>query len=215
MKKLLFIAFTLIIPFFLQAQNAKYQKAMGQALTEMKSAKDAESLQKLANDFGRIAQAETTEWLPAYYQSLSYMQLSLLAMSENPSKLGALLEEAQKALDQAMDISPNNSELLTLQGYIYIGHIWMDPMTNGAKYSPIVGSTLATAMELDPNNPRPYYLQAMNIYFTPEFYGGGANKALPIFEKAESLFESFELASPFHPQWGADGNAEMLAQIRG
>ena len=44
-------------------------------------------------------------------------------------------------------------------------------------------------MQLNANNPRLYYLRGMSLFNTPEQFGGGKDKAKPIFEKAAELYK--------------------------
>jgi hypothetical protein len=41
-------------------------------------------------------------------------------------------------------------------------------------------------------------------------FGGGAKTAMPHFEKAKTLFESFTPASTFAPKWGKNENTKYL-----
>ena len=40
---------------------------------------------------------------------------------------------------------------------------------------------------LNANNPRLYYFRGMSLFNTPEQFGGGKDKAKPVFEKAAEL----------------------------
>ena len=78
-----------------------------------------------------------------------------------------------------MKIAPEESEIHTMQGMIYQALMSIDPATNGQLYGPKSNGALQTAIKLNPENPRPYYLQAVSIMYTPEEYGGGKEAALP------------------------------------
>lgn len=124
------------------------------------------------------------------------------------------VEKAQEVLDKAKALNENDSEITTLQGWVYMGRIWENPMANGAKYGPLSGMELQKAIQLNPENPRPYSLSAQNLLYTPEFYGGGAKVALPLFEKADEKFNAFEAESELHPTWGKGMNDYFLIEIR-
>jgi hypothetical protein len=68
-------------------------------------------------------------------------------------------------------------------------------------------------MALDPNNPRLYYLQAMSLFNTPAQFGGGKDKAKPVFEKSVALFKAAQ-AKPLYPSWGRPQAENMLAQCQ-
>jgi len=68
-------------------------------------------------------------------------------------------------------------------------------------------------MTYDPENPRAYYLQATNAYFTPENFGGGHAKAKPLFEMALEKFNNFKSESKMHPNWGFYESTYFLSEI--
>ena len=72
---------------------------------------------------------------------------------------------------------------------------------------------LQKAMTLNPDNPRLYYLRGMSIFGTPEQFGGGKEKAKPIFEKAVALYKTEQL-KPLYPHWGQKQAEDMLAQCQ-
>ena len=184
---------------------------MEKAITKMDIVKTAEDLQKIANQFERIASAEKTEWLPAYYNALCNVQLASKSMeSGEPEKIEAFVDKAQTALDQCIALAPEESEVFALQGFIYISRIWSDPMNGGAKFSPMAHQALGKAIALDNKNPRAYALRAQLVFYTPEFWGGGPKNAHKDLVAAESLFKSFEKTSAIHPNWGEGGNTYHL-----
>jgi hypothetical protein len=70
------------------------------------------------------------------------------------------------------------------------------------------------AKENNADNPRIYFLKATSTFFTPKMFGGGAKKALPYFEKADSLFakeSKDDIAKPF---WGKEANDEFMKQAK-
>jgi len=48
------------------------------------------------------------------------------------------------------------------------------------------------SIKANPENPRPYLIRAMGIYYTPKAFGGGAEKAVPYLEKALEKYEAFK-----------------------
>jgi hypothetical protein len=202
-------AFLMTISTF--AQSEKYTAMMQKNITEMESTRDGAVLQGIANKFERIANAEGNQWLPYYYHALCNIQMALAAMEKNEGdKMGAFIENAQTSLKKAQGLTTNNSELETLQGYVYMANIWESPMVKGATYGPKASASFEKAMKLDPNNPRPYLLKGQNLFFTPEFFGGGAEKAAPLFATAQEKFDTFEPATVLEPKWGAKTNAYFV-----
>lgn len=193
------------------AQSERYTSMMQKTITEMEATRDGEELKGIANKFERIASAEGKEWLPYYYHALCNIKMALAAMEKNEGdKMSAFIENAQVSLKKAQGLTTNNSELETLQGYVYMANIWESPMVKGAKYGPKATASFEKAMEMDPTNPRPYMLKGQNLFFTPEFFGGGAEKAAPLFATAQEKFDTFEPATAISPKWGAGTNAYFV-----
>lgn len=208
------VLFSLALSISTFAQNDRYNAAMEKAVGELQAAEQTRDFSTPANTFERItAAAPEGEWLPAYYQSYCHIMQAVGAMQEGkPDQITAFLDKAQAALNKAKGISPENPEILALQGYIYTGHVWADPMANGPMYSPQSAVAYKTAMEAGPDHPRAYHLMGMHLFYMPAMYGGGAARALPYLEQAAERFESHEPASGLHPTWGSYFNKQLLEQ---
>jgi hypothetical protein len=89
----------------------------------------------------------------------------------------------------------------------------VDPQSRWQSYGMEASAALQTGMQLDPTNPRLYYLQGMSVFGTPEQFGGGKDKAKPIFQKAVDLFKTFKI-KPLYPDWGMKEAENMLAKCQ-
>ncbi|WP_210517467.1 hypothetical protein [Hymenobacter terricola] len=159
----------------------------------------------------RAAAAAPTAWEPRYYQARGYLKLGFAGKDDEQKD--KLFDQAQTALDQAKKLpGADQAELLILQAYIFQGRIMVAPMTRGMVYSGRVAEALGQAKALAPNNPRLYLLLGNNAFHTPEMFGGGADKAQPLYLKAKELFATFQPATPLSPTWGEKMNDAMLAQ---
>lgn len=215
MKQLTIFTIAILFSVFSFAQNDRYFSAMEKGIGMISNERQpVAEWQAAANYFERIANAESEKWLPKYYFGYCNMMMAL-AEYQNKGEFEPYLDKAQEAVDAAMTLAPNESELHTLQGYVYQGRIWSNPMINGAKYSPKSNAACDKAIELNGTNPRPYYLKATNTYFTPAFFGGGAEKALPLFEKADEKYAAYRVPSPLHPIWGKGSNDYFLNKVKG
>ncbi len=72
---------------------------------------------------------------------------------------------------------------------------------------------LKIAIKMNPDNPRIYYLQGESIFNTPPAFGGGKEKAKPLFEKALVLFKT-DKPKPLYPNWGMQRTEEQLAKCQ-
>lgn len=209
MKRTTILLFVMLLGTSIFAQSDKYTAVMEKTIAQMVPRQSIEKWQACANAFERIANAESDQWLPAYYNAYCNMMMALQGYQEKV-EFEAYLDKAQESLDKAAKLSPKNSEIVTLQAYIYQGRIWPNPMIKGATYGPKCAATCDEAIKIDPNNPRPYYLKGQNTYFTPAFFGGGAENALPLFKEAQAKYKAFEKASSIHPDWGSGSNSYFL-----
>jgi tetratricopeptide (TPR) repeat protein len=214
MKKLSFILILTFFSLIAFAQNERYTQGMTKAIAMIDTASAVTTFQQAANILERIAAAEKDEWLPNYYQAYCQVRMALPYMGQDQEKMIAHIEKAQVALDAAMASTTENSELLSLQGYIYHLHVWSNPQVNGPKYVPQANEVLQKAISLDDSNPRPYHLLGQNLFFTPEFWGGGAEAALPFLQEADERYASFKPASSISPNWGKDWNTDLLSRAQ-
>ena len=207
MKKL-FATLILVSLFSFGFANEAYEKAMSLSIEKLFQVKTVPEYIEVANQFERISTMEKGEWLPLYYASFAYIMISF--QEPDNAKKDTYLDQAQKYLDQAKAIDPNESELYMLQGFLYPSRINVDPMNRGMLYIGDMNKSLDKAMELNPDNPRVYYLRATIVHHTPEAYGGGAAKALPLYETAVEKFNIFKPKTAISPNWGKELNEAEL-----
>ena len=204
MKKLTLFFFLLLAAFsHVAAQTTadeKYAAGFKKAMLNLDSSwVNPPRMRETANQFERLANFKKTEWLPRYYHAFCLIQYS---WSADAKEREAILKAAETSIQTGMGLSPDSTEMVTLEGYLYQATIMINPMVNGPVYGPKSAITLQKAAALDPDNPRPHYLIGQNLYFTPEMWGGGMEKARPHLEKAKALFLVFKPESEFHPNWG-------------
>jgi hypothetical protein len=208
MKKLTTI-FALLLSVGVFGQSDRYMAAMRRNLAQFDSAKTTADFQSLAASFERIGDAEKNQWLPYYYAGLA---LSIPAWTDdkldkdvNAQKMLALCDKAD-AIEKTSDIFEIRNMAATQQ-------MTVDPQNRWTSFGQQASQAIQKGIELNPSNPRLYYLQGQSVFNTPEQFGGGKTKAKPIFEKAVALFKS-ESTKPLHPQWGKKEAEEMLARCQ-
>lgn len=209
MKKLVSIVALLSISLFATSQNKKYIAAMEKNVAALDTTRDAVQLQNLANTFERIASAEKSEWLPNYYVAYCYVNMTY---SFKGDQIDTYCDKAEKFIKIADSISPNNSEIYTLKAQIASARISVNPMTRGQKYGTISGELREKAKDLDKTNPRPYYLEGTAYFYTPSMFGGGKDKAKPVFQKALEMYEIFKPVSSIAPNWGKNSTMYFLKE---
>lgn len=205
MKKLFFAAIIAAYTTLGFAQT-KYESAMTEKVSKIENHLSTEEFQTLSNDFTRIATAEKTQWLPYYYAAFAQIQKGRVLMRDQKiSELDAVAAEAQKSLNQAMELSKDNSELFILQKMIHSLKMMVNPMERYMTEGSLAAENLSKAEKLDAENPRITLLKAEDTYFTPEQFGGSKTKGLELFQKALEQFKVYKTQSALHPNWG---NAE-------
>ena len=70
------------------------------------------------------------------------------------------------------------------------------------KYGGIANQAIEKAIMLNAENPRAYLQRGISLFYTPEMFGGGKDKAMPVLEMAGKKFAAFKPASSIEPNWG-------------
>lgn len=211
MKKLFCVFALLLVSLASYSQPDAYKTAMRQALTDLRAANSFSQMELALNQFDQMAATQTTEWLPAYYAAYTAVQISFRQKEIQPD---LYLDKAQQYLDKAHKIKPNESEIYALQAFLYQGRLQVAPMERGPQYVGLIQATLAKAKELNPENPRVYYLMGQQDYYTPAVFGGGPAVALPALMQAEAKFASFKPQNDLAPDWGKEAVQYLLEQIK-
>lgn len=213
MKKYsLAIIVMMLISFMTNASNEAYEKAMLKELQNMKTAASPDDLQKVANGFARIAQMMPEEWLPDYYAALALANAGFRSEG-GASVKDPLFDQAKKHVDKADKISPNNSEIVALQGYITMGELAVDPASRGQHLSGLAMQTFGKAVELNRQNPRAIMMLGQMEMGMAQFFGQGPEKGCGLVQSSLELFKKEaeeHKEQSFEPRWGK----EMAEKIK-
>jgi len=211
MKKVLVSLSLLIVTIGSFAQSDKYVKGMEKTLAVLDSAKTADDYTSVAATFERIGDAEKTQWLPYYYAAFANIMKGFNDPKTNKDEVAT---KAEDLLTKAEAIEPKNSEIFVLKNMATTLHMLVDPQTRWQQYGPKGSQFLATAKQLDPNNPRIYLMEGQSIFGMPAQFGGGKDKAKPIFEKSVELFNTSKPANNLYPKWGKKSAEGMLERCK-
>lgn len=160
--------------------------------------------------FQRIAQAEKDNWLPSYYAANTLITASF--NSEDVIKRNEMLEKAEKLIASAHAVSPENSEIITLEGMLYTAYVASEPEVYAMQYSGKITSLHAKAVELDPKNPRAHLNRIEWEMGTARFFGQDLAKFCEPLKKTKPIFEAQKKDIPFYPDYGLDRVEGALAQ---
>jgi len=206
--KNLFICLLVLTATTASADEGKFVPAMKKGLELLSTAKSPDQFQLAANHFGRIASAETKEWLPLYYAAYSNLNAGLTETDK--TKQDELYDRALSQLKGAEAISKENSEILAMQGYVVLMKLAVDPMVRGMSMMPEGMALLDKAKKVDPKNPRVYLIEGQFKFYTPEAYGGGKAAARPILQTGKEKYAAETPASEIAPQWGKQRLEQLL-----
>ena len=157
-------------------------------------------LQTLANDFEHLTTVAPTNWLVNYYVAYTNIRLADQSSGGSIDSYCNLAEKYIKIAEKQPDADA--SEINALYAYLYSAKVKVNPMFRGAKYGKLSREYSEKSIKENPENPRPYLIRAIGIYFTPKVFGGGVAKAKPMLNKALEKFEHFTPKTPNHPHWG-------------
>jgi hypothetical protein len=189
----------------------RYETGMKTNLAKMEDCKTANDYLKVANSFERIATAEKDKWLPYYYGALNCVLAGYMDSSNVTKDL--YLDKADKYINKADSLAPENSEISTLKGMIAQARMQVDPMNRWQQYGAEANKEFTMAMQQDTLNPRPEYLIGVGLYYTPEQFGGGPAAAKNVLEKSLAKFEKFVPENDLMPHWGKEQVEQYLKMI--
>lgn len=211
MKKILLIgALGLSV---ITANGQDFKPVLEKTFTTFDTAQDQNVKLEQSNKLALIAKKWDNEWVTHYYVALSKAILSY--NEKDADKRDSYLDEADKEKDDAVSIlKKDNDETFVLAAMIANARLAVNPSSRWMKYGKVFTNNLESAKELNPDNPRMYYLQGMSKFHTPKAFGGGKKNALPYFEKAEALFAKEAGGDITKPYWGKHQNAFFLAECK-
>lgn len=201
MKKIITLTAILFASFTAVAQNPKFVAAMKKNIVQIDSAfAKPELFVSLTNNFERIATAEKTEWLAYYYAA--YCKINNGFMQEDKTNGDTYADDAEKFLNKADSLMPNNSEISCAKSMIATLRMLVNPQQRFMKNGAEANKQIETAIKQDPTNPRPHMLRGQSLKGTPEQFGGGCATAKTHLQKAVDLYATFKAASDIAPNWG-------------
>lgn len=172
---------------------------------------DSKELLKVRGDFERILQLKKNQWLVYYYMGNTDLMLAYFEMDKkNNDVIKKYTESSLDLLNKATDLKDDFAEAWILKLSANTLRFVYEP----DKMNDIIAK-LAEAKDkatlLDPTNPRLYLVDGSNTYYTPEAFGGGPDKALPILQKSWDLFQTYKPVDETYPDWGKDQAAGTIA----
>lgn len=203
MKTITFLLFG-----FLLTMNT-YEKIMLENIRQIYEASSVEAYRESANAFDRIAARETDKWEPLYYSAYGYLMMAGLSQENDPKD--QYLDLAMERVKKGLEIAPEESELVTLEGFAYMLRVTVDPMNRGPKFSPMAIQTFQKAISLNPDNPRAHFMLGQMELGTARFFNSDTSGPCTKIQQSVEMFEVESAEESLMPSWGkswAEGAAE-------
>jgi hypothetical protein len=211
MKKIMMTALVAVAAIGAKAQD--YKPVLTKTFLAFDTTQAMDVKVENSNKLALITKKYDNEWVTHYY--LAYSRAVLSYMEKDATKRDAYLDEADKEREEAVSLLKKESdETYVLAAMLANARMAVDPMQRWQKYGKVFSDNLQNAKEMNPDNPRMYYLQGTSKFFTPKAYGGGKKAAMPYFEKAEGLFAKETGDDIAKPSWGKRANGHFLAQCK-
>ena len=216
MKIKLFIFLFLIISLLIykELRSDDFSDAIVKAKKDFNTASnkgDKDALLKVRGEFERILQLKKNEWLINYYLAhVDFIISNVATEAKNNDDVKKYTESSLKLLDKSIELRDDFSETYILKMAVESMLFMYEP----DKMNDIIAKQSEAkdkAEKLEPDNPRLYLMEGMNIYYAPEQFGGGADKALPLFQKSYDLFQTRNEKDETYPNWGTDMAPAMIA----
>lgn len=211
MKHLFLSAAILFSGFTAQAQD--YKAPLTATYLAFDTTMNEQPRLESANKLKLIAKKFPDVWQANYYAAYALTNLSYA--EKDAAKRDAYLDEAQGYYEDMLAVLNNkeNSETHVLAAMMANARMAVKPQQRYQKYGKIFDQHLDAAKADNPDNPRIYYLKGVTKYYTPKMFGGGANAALPYFEKAQTLFADEQTDDVDVIHWGKPQTTYFLGEI--
>lgn len=187
--------------------SSNFESTMKSTLKKMRVTENV-NYTELAHEFSKIAKKNKKRFEPHYYAAYCLIQSSWKIT--DPGKKKEILEQSKKHIDKANKLTQNNDELMVLEALYYQAYIMINPREYGNTYSIKAEEMLQKAQAVNKDNPRAAFLRGQNMYHRPAEYGGGKEKALPLFNQSAKMFKSQNTDDFLIPTWGEKTNSEMI-----
>ena len=210
--KIIILVVTLTISLHAKATDSKYIEVMSKNIDAVYKAQTADEIQKAVNAFDRIANAEREKWEPLYYSAFGNI---MLANQESDGvKKDSYLDLALASIEKAKLIKPDDSEIVTMEGFVQMIRVTVDPAARGQKYSSKAFEAYQKALAINPDNPRALALMAQMEYGMAQFFKSPTTSACATAAKAIEKFETSKPESQLAPMWGKGMTEDLKTKCK-
>lgn len=160
----------------------------------------------------RVLEKDKENTEAEYYLAYSAYRLSNIAlMNQDKNEMSKYSELGKGYASALLEVPKYKSEAHTLLAAIIMMELAVEP-SKGMELSGTIHSHIEKAISIDPDNPRAYLVKGIMLNNTPEMYGGGADRALPVLKRAKKAFNK-QTTEALMPDWGQLENLAWLGQV--
>jgi len=153
---------------------------------------------------GLLGDAGGHETYIQYYVAVCDYRLAAHAMlGSDTATVERCTAEARRYLEEIMRARPEWGEPYALYASM-LGYEIALHMDRAMELAFQIEDYFGKAAARGPNDPRVNLLRGISVFYTPPMYGGGAEEAVPLLEKAVELFEREKTSDPYQPAWGME-----------
>ena len=163
---------------------------------------DVAAISAVRAEFEALAMADKDHDRLGRYRQYYLALADFRAGSIEREQGGVLLEQCLHGLDTALGASPDFVEGLVLQAAC-AGNLISSQPQRSLELSVLSQRAIQLARELEPDNPRAAFVEALSTLFMPQDFGGGPQAARRLFEDTVQLFEAGPARDPLI-NWGED-----------
>ncbi|MCC6287816.1 MAG: hypothetical protein IT249_08020 [Chitinophagaceae bacterium] len=188
------------------------------AVAKLNNAKTAKDYEATAEDFLKITETESNNWLAWYYAAFCNAQTGWLYQRDG-EKIEPFANTAEEQINKALSLIDTSSqkkelsEVYCIMAMVNQDKVFINPQTYGPKFGPAAFRYMYLAQSANPQNPRALYLVGWQKFATPKAWGGDKAKAKELLLQANHLLVQ-EVTTGTSPHWGKTEVEALLKQIR-
>ncbi|MGG5505487.1 MULTISPECIES: tetratricopeptide repeat protein [unclassified Myroides] len=194
MKKVLLLIFSCCS--LMSFGQTTYERGMHKAMEEWQEGNSQEALAILE----RIADANSTNWIPAYYQVF----IAITQGFQDPQNEAIEEKVRNNRLMIERWLAQGGEEWYILQGMNETLDLMTDPMNKGMKQSEVIIKAYEKALELNPTNPRALYSLASFYLNSSKFRKVDTTYCMNLLNRAIEQFNKQKSEVPYYPKWGKE-----------
>ncbi len=155
--------------------------------------------------FERLIDMGEETWLVNYYIAYCDYRLTTYYFGREDKKMaGKYINDGIERLENSLKANNDFVDAHCLLSILFSNKINVSPWPwSGMIFGRKSNNAINTALKMDSNNPRVSLIKGIELYYTPERWGGSKESAKLYFEQAAKHFENEDFETPL-PSWGYD-----------